>query len=538
MGPAGGDSQPAESGAGLRILDAEQMRQVDRAAIEELGVPSVVLMENAALGVVDAIGECYPEVRSVALFCGAGNNGGDGLAVARHLAVRGYTAHIFLFRRPGRELTGDAAIQLEICRRMQLPLWEVSIEDSDLTSLIEAARGSDLLVDALFGTGLSRPLEGFWADLVKSINRLTVPLLAVDLPSGLIAGCEEIPGPCLWAGRTVTFATPKVAQIFPPARDAVGELVIADLGVPAELAESVGGARMSLLSEAEIAALLPPPRRPRSHKGSHGHVLVVAGGPGGGGAAVLTAAAAGRCGAGLVTVATAESVATGVDAAALEAMVVALPEGERGLLSAAARPLVAQLSVGKSVLALGPGLGGGEEIAALLRALVADSTLPLVLDADGLNAFAGRLGELAARTTLAAPTILTPHPGEMARLLGITSEEVQRDRPAAARQAAAESGAIVVLKGHLTLIAVPSGELWVNPTGNPGLATGGTGDLLTGMIAALAAQAVEARAAACAGVFLHGLAGDLSAERQGEVAVLASDVLTDLSRAWRQVQRH
>ncbi len=518
----------------MRILDGEQMRQVDRAAIEGLGVPSMVLMENAALGVVDCIGECYPQVRSVAILCAAGNNGGDGLAVGRHLAVRGYSPHLFLVRRPGGELSGDAATQLEICRRMGLPLWEVSREDGDLSSLIEAIRDSDLVVDALFGTGLSRPLSGFFADLVTAVNRLAVPCLAVDLPSGLAAGEEQIPGPCLRAERTVTFGAPKVAQIFPPACEAVGELVVADLGVPPELVESVAGERLSLLTAGEVEGWLPSPRRPRSHKGDHGHVLIVAGGPGGGGAAALAANAAGRCGAGLVTVATVERLTTAVDTTAPEAMVVALPEGDGGLVSPAARSRVAELSAGKSVLALGPGLGSGEEVAATLRAIALDCSLPLVLDADGLNAFAGRIEEIATRQP---STVLTPHPGEMARLLGITSAEVQRDRRAAVRRAAQLSGGVVLLKGHLTVIASPEGEVWVNPTGNPGLATGGSGDLLTGMIAALEAQAVEARAAACAAAFLHGLAGDFAAERRGEVSVLAGDLLDDLSTAWRRVQR-
>jgi NAD(P)H-hydrate epimerase len=519
----------------MRVLTAEQMRQADRAAIEEIGVPSMVLMENAALGVVEAISERYPQARAVAVVCGPGNNGGDGLAIGRQLATRGYQVHLFVVQKPEGSLAGDAGRQLEICRRLELPLWEATT-DGDPAMLAAEAGRCDLVVDALFGTGLGRPLEGFFAELVTALNRLPLPRVAVDLPSGLAGGEAAIPGPSLRADLTVTFAAPKIAHLFAPAAERVGEVVVADLGVPPSLVEAVDGERLYLLTAEEVAALLPPPRRPTEHKGSFGHVLLVAGGPGGGGAAVLAARAAGRTGAGLVTVATPASLRSTVDGGAPEAMVTPLPEASPGRLAPAARAAVAAASHGKSVLAVGPGLGSdsaeGDELSATIRALCLDAELPLVLDADGLNAFAGRLALLAERS---APTVLTPHPGELGRLLGIATGEVQADRRGAVRRAARESGAVVLLKGHQTLICNPEGEIWLNPTGNPSMATGGSGDVLTGMIAALVAQAVAVRAAACAAAFLHGLAGDLAVERLAAATLVAGDLIDDLPAARRRL---
>lgn len=515
----------------MRILTAEAMQAVDRAAIEGLGVPSLVLMENAALGVVDALGEVYPEAASVAVFCGPGNNGGDGLAVARHLAVRGYRPHLFL-ATSGREPRGDAGVQLTICRRMGLPIWDV-VEAAEVAAAAAAARETDLVVDALFGTGLGRPLEGLFADLVTALNRLPLPRLAVDLPSGLNGSRSDLFGPCVRAHLTVTFGALKLAHVLPPASEAVGEVVVADLGIPPQLVEEAEG-DLHLLDAEEAAAALPPPRRPGTHKGTYGHALIAAGGPGRAGAVILAAQGAVRSGAGLVTAAVPEPIRETVDGGSVESMTLGLPADAAGELAAGAvEPLLAAAE-GKDVLALGPGLGQGEATAAAIRQVVLACRLPLVLDADGVNAFAGRHRELADRP---APTVLTPHPGEMARLLGTTTAEVQADRLATARRAAAECRAVVVLKGHLTVVAAPEAGVYINSSGNPGMATGGSGDVLTGMIAGLLAQGQGAAAAAIAAVYLHGLAGDGAAERSGEVALAAGDVLAELPAALRRLAR-
>jgi NAD(P)H-hydrate epimerase len=511
----------------VRILTAEAMREVDRAAIEELGIPSLVLMENAALGVVEALGKAFVEAGSAAVFCGPGNNGGDGLAIARHLSVRGWEVRIFLVTG-GRELSGDAAVQLGICRKAELPLLEIAAADA-LAPALDAAAECDVVVDALFGTGLARPLEGLFAQVVEAINSLPAPCVAVDLPSGL-AGSQGRPiGPHVQADLTVTFAAPKVAHVFPPAADAVGEMVVTDLGIPPRLVEDVEeeAGDLHLLMGEELAELLPD-REPGTHKGDYGHALILAGSPGKAGAAILAARAAVRAGAGLVTAAVPEPILPTVDLGSIESMTLGLPAGASGQIVDRAVDLLLDAAEGKAVLALGPGLGQDPATAAAIRRIALECPLPVVLDADGINAFAGRAGELAGRR---AETVLTPHPGELGRLLGISTAQILEDRVAAARGAAEETGAIVVLKGHLSLVASGT-AVFVNPTGNPGMATGGTGDVLTGLIAGLLAQGLDALDATVLAVYLHGLAGDLAASRLGENALAAGDLIAILPAAF------
>lgn len=522
----------------MRILTAETMREVDRSAIEDLGIPSLVLMENAAIGVVDAIGEAAGEIgaaESAAVFCGPGNNGGDGFAIARHLAVRGYEVRVFL-ATGGRKLSGDAEIQRDICRKQGLQIDEIASTD-DARAALAAARDLDLIVDALFGTGLARPLEGLFAELVEGIAELAVPCVAVDLPSGLNGSRAEILGPHVRAALTVTFAAPKVAHVLPPASNAVGELVVTDLGIPPSLVEQANepAGNLHLLVEGELAGLLPPRERD-AHKGDFGHVLIVAGSPGKSGAAILAARSAVRAGAGLVTAAVTEPILHTVDLGSIESMTLPLPAGPAGHLAEEAAEKVLEAAKGKAVLALGPGLGQEPGAVSAIQRIVRETPLPLVIDADGVNAFAGKAGDLAGRP---AETVLTPHPGELGRLLGIPTAEVQADRLAAARRAALETGAIVVLKGGRTLIATPEKEVWINPTGNPGMATGGTGDVLTGLAAGLIAQreayGLEVLDAVLLAVYLHGLAGDLAVQRMGEQALAAGDLLDSLPAAFARL---
>jgi NAD(P)H-hydrate epimerase len=515
----------------MRILTAEAMREVDRAAIEELGIPSLVLMENAAIGVVEALGQAFGDAESVAIFCGPGNNGGDGLAVARHLAVRGWEVRVFLVTG-GRELSGDAAVQLGICRQAELPILEISSGDG-LAAALEAAAECDVVVDALFGTGLARPLEGLFAQVVEAINSLPGPCVAVDLPSGLSGSQARPIGPHVRADLTVTFAAPKLAHIFPPAAEAVGEMVVTDLGIPPRLVEEVEeeGGDLHLLMGEELAELLPE-REPGTHKGDYGHALIVAGSPGKAGAAILAARAAVRAGAGLVTAAVPEPILQTVDLGSIESMSLGLPAGDGGQIAERAADLLLDAAEGKTALALGPGLGQEPATAAAIRRIVLECPLPLVIDADGVNAFAGRAADLAGRK---AETILTPHSGELGRLLGISTSQIQEDRVAAARGAAEETGAIVVLKGHLTLVA-SGAAVFVNPTGNPGMATGGTGDVLTGLIAGLLAQGLDALDATLVAVYLHGLAGDLAAGRLGEGSLAAGDLIEILPAAFAELR--
>ncbi len=390
----------------MRILTAEAMREVDRAAIETLGLPSLVLMENAAIGVVEATAEAFPDASSAAIFCGPGNNGGDGLAVARHLAIRGWEVRIFLVGPAGKTATpyaanaraaeepkpSDFALQLGICRRSELSIFAIG-EEKDLKVALEATAECDVVIDALFGTGLSRPLDGLFARVVAAINRLAVPCVAVDLPSGL-AGSEAQPiGPHIEAVLTVTFAAPKIAHVFPPAADAVGEMVVAGLGIPPQLIDDVEeeAGDLHLLMGEELADLLPE-REAGSHKGDYGHALIVAGSSGKAGACILAARAAVRAGAGLVTAAVPAPILQTVDLGSIESMTLALPADEHGRLAAGAADAALAAAEGKTVLALGPGLGAEPATVGAIRRIVLESSLPLVLDADGINAFAGKAG--------------------------------------------------------------------------------------------------------------------------------------------------
>ncbi|MEM9594171.1 MAG: NAD(P)H-hydrate dehydratase [Acidobacteriota bacterium] len=509
----------------MRILTAEAMRALDRRAIDEVGIPGMVLMENAAIGVVDAIAEQFPAAEEIVLLCGPGNNGGDGLAVARHLDARGYRTdvHLVLGSKPP---SGDAALQKRILENFGLRITELDAS-SDLAPVVAACAAAHLVVDALFGTGLSRALGGHFGALVRALRDVKTPMLAVDLPSGLDGSRWTPPGDHLRAEVTVTFAAPKIAHVFPPAADACGQLVVADLGFPPHLVDGAPG-RTHLLTEEGMAAFVAP-REDDAHKGSFGHVLLVGGRAGTSGAVVLAARGAVRGGAGLVTAAVPEPLLSAVDSGSVESMTLGLPTDSDDRLSRDAAETALAAAADKAAVAVGPGLGQGDGARACVDLLVAEVDRPLVLDADALNLLAGRLDALRRRP---APTVLTPHPGEMARLLGQTTEQIQADRPAAALAAAEKSGAVVVLKGHRTLVATPEGDLYVNPTGNPGMATGGSGDVLTGLVAALLAHGKAADIAAQLAVFVHGLAGDLAIEELGPTALAAGDLITFLAPAW------
>jgi NAD(P)H-hydrate epimerase len=510
----------------MRVLTPEESRDFDRWAIEKLGLPSLVLMENAAIAVVDAIGERYPQARRVAVFCGPGNNGGDGFAIGRQLVTRGY--HVFLCLAGfGRPLSNDCSRQLEICQALDLAIVEAG---ADWREAVAPAREADLVVDALFGTGLSRPLAGEFGALVEWIGELGTSVVAVDLPSGLDAGSSQPIGPAVRAGLTVALGAPKIAHLFAPADAFCGELAVADLGVPFDLAPQADG-DLVLRDAAELATLVVA-RAADTHKGDFGHLLLVAGSRGMGGAAILAARAALAAGAGRVTVATVESNRAPLLAAVPEAMVLPLAEGAGGGIADGCLAELRDFASHVDVVAIGPGLGS--EVAA--RDLAVDLALaverPLVLDADGLNAFAGAAQRLAARP---APTVLTPHPGELARLLAATAGEVQEDRLAAVRRAVALTGACVVLKGHRTLVAGNASGIGIHAVGNPGMASAGVGDVLAGVVAARLAQGDEPEVAAALAVHLHGRAGDLAAAAGVGPAIPAGTLIKYLPRAFAEL---
>jgi len=517
----------------MKALTAAEMREVDRLTSERFGIPSLQLMEAAGGHVAEAVlREFAPGLPArVCVLCGKGNNGGDGLVAARQLKGARCDPRVYLFGRT-EELRGDAAENLQRWQETGGALTQVS--DSAAWEAVWAeVAGADVIVDALLGTGLRGAAEGPLAQAIEDVNRLSgnataaTPrvIVAVDTPSGLPADGAAAGGPVLRAHLTVTFTAPKIGQLVSRDAGACGALRVCAIGTPAALVEQTGQGRIRWCEAQEFAGL-PLVRAAEAHKGSYGHVLLVCGSQGKSGAAVLAGRGALRAGAGLVTVATPEVVQGVVAAGQPEYMTEGLRATETGMASLASLEYgrFAEILEGKSVLALGPGLGTHPETQELIRVVVRDAKLPVILDADALNAFAGHGEELRGRA--GRPLALTPHPGEMARLLGSTSAAVQGERLQAAQEAARRWNACVVLKGFHTLIAGPEGSVFVSTSGNAGLAKGGTGDVLTGILAGLTAQfGTEEWARVLAlGVYLHGLAAERATGERDASGLLAGEV--------------
>jgi NAD(P)H-hydrate epimerase len=510
----------------MRILNAQQMREADRRTIDEIGIPSLVLMENAGRQVVAAMEASFDELRAsrVAVLCGRGNNGGDGFVVARTLALRGVEALVFLLGSVN-DVQGDARVNLEILGRLGITV--VEIPDAEAWELhFTEISGCDLIVDAIFGTGFRGPLTGLLETVVADINGTPLPVVAIDIPTGLSSDVPDVEGEAIQASITVTLAAPKVSLVLPPGEAHAGDLVIADIGIPTVVVDELEGNYLGLLTRENMRPLVQP-RTGDSHKGDYGRVLVVSGSTGKTGAAHLAAMGALRSGAGLVTIATPRSCVPVIAAMAPEYMTEPLEETEGGGIHELSLDSV--LAMPADVLAIGPGLGRDQSTQRFVQRLVERSGVPLVLDADALNAFEAEPDRLVGRDGV--DVIVTPHPGEMARLIGLPVDAVQGSRVDVARDFAMSHRVHVILKGHRTVIATPEGKVFINLTGNPGMATGGTGDVLTGMVAAWFAQLLDAEAACKLAVYLHGLAGDLAEADEGEVSLTAGDLLLRVSDA-------
>ena len=518
----------------IPVLTADEMRRADRRTIDEVGLPGPVLMENAGAAVARLVDERFPRARRVAVLCGRGNNGGDGFVIARRLGGR---AEAFLLgAREGVE--GDARTHLLACERSGGRVTVVA-DTAAWARALPRLEEAELIVDAVLGTGLRSQPAGLAAEAIAAIAHrfeAGVPVIAVDVPSGLPSDGGAVDWPAARATVTVTFGSPKRGHVLPPACDHVGELVVADIGIPAECIAAADPS-LFLLEDADGAEAFPLRRR-GAHKGDFGHLLIAAGSVGKTGAAVLAAGGALRAGAGLVTVATPEPCLAVVAGARPEAMTEPLPSTPGGGFDEAGLPRLLELAGERDAVVLGPGLGQDPGTRALVRVFVRECPVPLVIDADGLNALAAGGGEASALDALrrGAPTILTPHPGEMARLVGARASEVQRERPERAVALARETGAVVVLKGERTLVAEPSGRAAVAATGNPGMATGGTGDILAGVVGSLLARH-GALLSATAAVVVHGRAGDLAARERGEEGMTAGDVVEALPAAIESVRR-
>lgn len=510
----------------MRILNTQQMREADRRTIDDVGLPSIVLMENAGRQAVAAMEAAFEDLATskVGVLCGRGNNGGDGFVVARTLAQRGIEAMVFLLGSVG-DVRGDARVNLEILGRVGLTVVEVTTAQEWELHFSEISE-CDLIVDAMVGTGFHGPLTGLLETVVADVNGLGVPVVAIDLPTGVSADSHELEGEAIEATMTVTLAAPKIPLILPPADAYGGDLVIADIGIPGAVIDELEGPWLELLTRERMRELVPA-RAADSHKGDFGRVLVVAGSVGRTGAAHLAALGALKSGAGLVTIATPRSCVATLAAMMPEYMLEGLEETAAGTIDFDAVDRVLDLKA--DIIAIGPGIGQDPSTSAFVQAVVERAGAPLVLDADALNAFIGDPERLTGRDGV--DVIITPHPGEMARLLNLTIEQVQADRLEHARAFATARRLHVVLKGHRTIIAGPEGRSFVNLTGNAGMATGGTGDLLTGMIAAWFAQILDPEGACKLAVYLHGTAGDLAEADEGEVALLPSDIASRLGDA-------
>lgn len=514
----------------LRVATAEEMRRADRRATEELAIPSLLLMENAGRGAVEVMEAVFGPLagRRVAVLCGKGSNGGDGFVAARHLATRGARVEVFLLA-PATEVRGDAGVNLAVLRRSGLAPREVTTSET-LAAIRGSVAHADLIVDALLGTGLSGPATGLLAEAIELVNASARPVVSLDLPSGLSSDQGGLLGPVVQATLTVTFGLPKRGLLLYPGAIRAGRVEVVDLGIPASLVGE--GIAVGLLEAADVRAAFPP-RPPNAHKGSYGHLLVLAGSVGKTGAAVMASLAALRVGTGLVTLGVPSSQQPIVAAQLMEGMTAPLPETPGRTLGAKARERIVELAARMDAIAVGPGLGLEPETQALVRDLVRDLERPMVVDADGLTALAGHLSVLKEAR---GPRLLTPHPGELARMLGSTVEAVEADRIGVVQRLAGESGVWVALKGARTVIGGPDGQVSLNPTGNPGMATGGTGDVLTGIVGGLLAQGLPPLLALQAGVYLHGLAGDLARESRGEEGMIAGDLLLAVPDAIRRLR--
>lgn len=516
----------------IKVVTAAQMREMDRRTIEDIGVPGVVLMENAGRAVVREIRKTIPDLNRlrVNIFAGKGNNGGDGFVVARHLLNMGAEPTVFLVAGK-EEVRGDAKINMDAYIACGGRVKELT-ERRHIQNFKLKFFHTSVVVDALLGTGITSAPRGFYNEVLDIMNSQGKLKVAVDIPSGVSADSGVIPGNHFKADVTVTFGSPKVGLVTPPAREAVGRLVVADISIPRIVVDESPCAAY-LLEEGDMSSRLPS-RAGDAHKGSFGHLVIAAGSVGMGGAASLAGAGALRVGAGLVTAAVPEGIAVAFEVGVREVMTRPLPQTDTGAIALEDGDEFIRFAEGKSAILIGPGLTTHESTKSFVRRVVAElGGAPMVIDADGLNCIGRESGIIKGR---GAETVVCPHPGEMSRLTGRSIENIQADRIGAALDYAKNTGAVVALKGAGTVIATPEGEVYVNPTGNHGLASGGTGDVLSGMIAGFLAQGASAKDAAILGVYIHGMLADIYAEDFDPASLIAGDLLELLPAALKSLR--
>ncbi|MBF0557151.1 MAG: NAD(P)H-hydrate dehydratase [Nitrospirae bacterium] len=510
----------------MKIVTADEMRGIDRSTIEDYGIPGLVLMERAGLAVALKVRTLFPS-KKILILCGGGNNGGDGLVAARNLFNWGFKVLVLVTAKKDA-LSSDCSAQYQAAKKFGVPVeFRKSISEKDLHGAV--------VIDAIFGTGLSRPVKGDFGEMFSFLNSSGTPVLAVDIPSGISSDTGEILGSAIMADYTVTFGLPKRGHFLYPGREHSGTLFIEDIGMPVQLLGSAS-IQAGLIGREMVSGLISARRRD-SFKGDYGHVLVVAGSRGRTGAALMCARAALRSGSGLVTLGIPESLTASFEGLVMEEMLLPLPDDGSGMMSSKALDVVLDFAARKiDVIAVGPGIGVSPDTKIIMSELVRRSAVPMVIDADGLNSLSASVKNAEGVKELLAkaksPVILTPHPGEMARL--IHKPEIT-DRMETPLSFAGDACIYLVLKGVPSVVALPEGNIFVNTTGNPGMATAGSGDVLTGIIASLLGQGLNPADASVAGVFIHGMAGDKAAEKTGEYSLIASDIINALPDAFMEL---
>ena len=505
----------------MKACFAEEMRDIDRAATERGGVPSIVLMENAAIACVNELKKDFGCLKNkrIAVFCGKGNNGGDGFAIARHLHNAGAEVSVFLVC--GSEFSGDAKINFDIINKMDINTDVIS----DTDNLKYIIRANDIIVDAIYGTGIHGSVTGISYDVINEINENSAYTLSVDVPSGINSDSGEICGICINADKTVTFAAYKIGMLLFPAADYIGETVVADISIPDYIIGECSAA--ATVIDGEFVRKNFPKRKNNSHKGDYGKVLVIAGSEGLSGAAYLSSQSTVEAGSGLVTLALPDSISAAMESKTTEVMTLPLDSIGGHISSTSVKKILAAIEKADAVL-IGPGLGRSRDAQIVLEEVLKNSTVPVIIDADGINAAAEKMN---AVKDCQCPLIFTPHAVEMSRLTGLSKDYIEENRLTVSREFAEEYGATVILKGHRTVVTAPDGEQYINITGNSGLASGGTGDVLAGITASLAARGINETAAAAMAVYIHAAAGDISMEKFGIESVTATKVMENISDA-------
>lgn len=509
----------------MKLMTPTQMRHVDEKAIKDYGIPSLLLMEHAAYNIFISLRENKYSGRIV-IVCGPGNNGGDGLALARQLHTWSQNTVQILMLAPLEKLSEEGKTYYTICQKLKIS--SIQVTESNLSEVVNLLERAEVIVDALLGTGLRREVTGIYEKVINSINRSTAHKVCIDIPSGIDGETGEIRGCCVGADTTITFALPKLGLYRYPAIDYIGKLQVVDIGIPKEIIEKAETTHFSI-EQKELGKLLP--KRPtRSNKGTYGKVLVIGGKTGLSGAPTLTGLGAFKVGCGTVTVAVPRAIHDIMEQKLTEVMTIPLMD-EEGHFGAMAASEVKKIIEAYDIIVVGPGIGRSKEIHEILLTVLASSK-PCVIDADALYFLKEMLEVVKLRNAL---TIITPHPGEMARLTGLGKEEILQNPIKVARDFATQNNVITVLKIERTVVADTKGNIYINTSGNTGMAKGGSGDLLTGILAGLMAQHIEPIDAACLGVYIHGRAADIMANKKTQYTILPSDLFEGIDEAFQEI---